>query len=389
MSGRTLTLAVVGASARAAAQSALRAGFRVVAADLFADADLAAHCRATKVDDYPEGFLDWLAKTVCDGWLYTGGLENHPELVDRMAAIRPLWGNHGESLRAARDVFNLQTLLVGTGLSFPETRDSAVGLPLDGSWLCKTGRGAGGSGVWLLDGAEARNRAVREGACFQRFVGGSSAAAIFVLGERSSRLGGMTLQFVGPFDGHGKPWQYVGSLSPWHVSTSITPQLERLQHVLARDLGLRGIVGVDLVLDDERAWIIEINPRYTASVEVVERTVGGLVAAHAAACTDPNWSAPADDLPTEDKDTTRRFAKATFYASRTAMISEKFHRWALAESSLDVEDRRLADIPHAGESIPAGRPLLTVFGEGPGLTAIDQVRRRFAEVEARLYAEGG
>src|SRR5687767_3221982 len=93
-----------GASARAAAFSALRAGLRPWCADLFADADLRRRCPATRLAGrYPAAFAQLLRDAPPGPWMYTGGLENHPRLVGRMARLRPLWGNGEESLRRARD----------------------------------------------------------------------------------------------------------------------------------------------------------------------------------------------------------------------------------------------------------------------------------------------
>ena len=95
---------ILGASARAAIHSARRAGLTPHAADLFADRDATAYATVRKCDlaDYPDG-LERLADTFPPmPWLYTGGLENHPELVDRVAAKRPLWGNCSAVLRGVR-----------------------------------------------------------------------------------------------------------------------------------------------------------------------------------------------------------------------------------------------------------------------------------------------
>ena len=46
---------ILGASTRAAAQSAIRAGLRPICADLFADLDLRDCARVLDVDDYPHG----------------------------------------------------------------------------------------------------------------------------------------------------------------------------------------------------------------------------------------------------------------------------------------------------------------------------------------------
>src|SRR5438094_10464728 len=87
-------IVIFGASVRAAAFSALRAGLQPWCADLFADADLQARCPATRLAGaYPEGFEALAAGDWPGPWLYTGGLENHPALVQRLAQRRPLWGN--------------------------------------------------------------------------------------------------------------------------------------------------------------------------------------------------------------------------------------------------------------------------------------------------------
>jgi len=89
-------LLILGASARAAAQSALRAGCRRVwAADLFADADLRACAEVVQVRDYPHGLEAAISQAPDGPWMYTGALENHPRLVDRLARLHPLLGCPG------------------------------------------------------------------------------------------------------------------------------------------------------------------------------------------------------------------------------------------------------------------------------------------------------
>ncbi|HKB02483.1 MAG TPA: hypothetical protein VKD90_09695, partial [Gemmataceae bacterium] len=86
-------LLIVGASARAAAASARRAGFDPWCADLFGDADLArlapdsVRCPA---DKSPAGLIDTLRDAPPGPLIYTGGLENHPKLVRALAGLRTL-----------------------------------------------------------------------------------------------------------------------------------------------------------------------------------------------------------------------------------------------------------------------------------------------------------
>ncbi|MEN1682159.1 MAG: ATP-grasp domain-containing protein [Planctomycetota bacterium] len=374
-SPRPTRLAIVGASARAAAFSALEAGFDVVTADLFADADLAARCDATRIDNYPEGLADWLAEQDVDAWMYTGALENHPELVDRMAEIRPLWGNRGEPLRRCRDPMELQRLCREVGVMFPETRTSPKGLPLDGSWLCKTYRGACGSGVWALDGEAALARAVAAGAYFQRLVSGVSAAAVcLLLGRRVSRLEGLTEQLIGLHAFGAQPWAHCGSIArpDWR---SPKEAHGGVASVLALGCGLKGLVGVDLVIDGDEHWFLEANPRFPASAEVAEsRRPRGTVSGNAIAY---GWTAP---NRTSQRTLYPLAGKAIVYAKSDLAIDAKFHSWAMGEAA----SGRLADVPHAGTSIAIGHPVCTLLEPPPTDDVLERLEARAADVYRRL-----
>ena len=382
MPHRLRKLAIVGASTRAAAFSALRAEFEVVAADLFADADLQRACRAERIAGYPEALANWLAATPCDAWMYTGALENHPELVDRMAAIKPLLGNKGDALRNSRDPLRLQQALRAASVGFPDTTTSPAGLPLDGSWLCKTYRGASGAGVWQLRGDAALTRGVQSHAFFQRYAEGTPASATFAAFENDSLLLGVTRQLLGPGTSGAERWRYRGSIGMLPISVAVNQQLAALGKALSGGMSLRGLVGVDLVVDGDRIWVIEINPRYSASVEIVERASGlSAIAAHVAACTKTELAPPTlEDHAVYEV----LHGKAVLYARRETVINESFFRWALERTSVDPAGCDLADISPVGTRIPAGGPVLTVFGSGRNCEQI--LDERLAEVERRLYA---
>ena len=99
------TLLILGGSTRAAAFSARAAGLQVACGDLYGDADLQATCPVTMVPDYPSGLEKVAREAPAGPWMYTGALENHPRLVERIAQSRPLLGNPAEVLRRVRDPF--------------------------------------------------------------------------------------------------------------------------------------------------------------------------------------------------------------------------------------------------------------------------------------------
>ena len=204
-----MDLLILGASARAAAFSAIRIGLRPTCIDLFADADLASTCPALRVESsrYPEDLTRLAAELPPMLWLYTGAIENHPDLVDRISARHRLLGNTGETLRAVRDPIALADAVRVAGLAASEVRIDPRGLPVDGSWLRKPITSAGGRGIspWLGQSEDARKSAY-----YQQRVEGLPLAAIFV-GERSgARFLGLTRQFVGK---GANRFAYRGSLA--------------------------------------------------------------------------------------------------------------------------------------------------------------------------------
>src|SRR4030095_7545963 len=116
-------LIVIGASARAAAFSAVRAGFEPWACDLFGDADLRAVARYTPMDgEYPGGILGALRELPDAPVIYTGRLEERPRLLDALARERRLWGNGGAAARRSRDPLRSAEGFRAAGTAPPEGR---------------------------------------------------------------------------------------------------------------------------------------------------------------------------------------------------------------------------------------------------------------------------
>lgn len=369
-------VAIVGASVRAAAHSLARAGCQVVAADLFADADLARTCPVTRIVDYPEGLVQWLAATECDGWIYAGALENHPELIDRMAQVRTLWANNGDVLRRVRNLLLLQEALGGTDCKFPETKACDGLHPGPGRWLHKTGQGGNGSGVSRATGQSPTT------GYWQRQVTGLPGSAQYVAdGDRDCRLLGITRLLVGETWAGAADFQYCGTLAPWALPAHFDAQLTQAGRILASQFGLRGLFGVDFIFDENQVWIIEINPRVTAATEVVERTTGdNALAGHLGmfGITIPQVS------------TLRATAagKVVLYARRAITISPDESARLLAQSPLTAP-ARFADIPPPGTLIQPGEPVLSVLAEGNDIDAVAaELRLRVAALEHCLYRDG-
>jgi predicted ATP-grasp superfamily ATP-dependent carboligase len=368
-------LLLFGASTRAAAFSALRAGLRPWCADLFADADLQARCPAMRLPaGYPHGFLDWIGAEIPGPWMYTGGLENRPWLVERLARRRPLWGNDCPALLQARNPAVVCAAVRAAGLPAPAVR-SFFRRPLPSRWLVKPIWGLGDPiHFWTPADAADRPSLLRY---LQEFVEGESQAAIFCANGPRAELLGVTRQLVGLDWLHAAPFRYCGSVGPLRPDPKLRRDLETLGAVLARRCRLRGLFGVDGVVRDGAFWPVEVNPRYTASVEILE--YGGEFSAlawqRAAFVSDAPAPKPPSDPPV------RSIGKAVLFARQTLAFPAD-GPWNAVLRTPPI----FADVPHPGTSIKAGRPILTFFAQEESTDAcLEALQRTAAELDRILY----
>jgi predicted ATP-grasp superfamily ATP-dependent carboligase len=146
-----------------------------------------------------------------------------------------------------------------------------------------------------------------------------------------------------------------------------------LAAAVAEAFDLVGVNGVDFVARDGVPAAIEVNPRWSASMELVERAYGlPVFGVHAAACA-------SGALPAFALRRARRGAgasgKAVVFARRDVTIGDT-RGW--------IGDPTVRDVPHPGEGIRAGRPVCTVFAQGRDSAACHAALVLRAD---RVYAE--
>jgi predicted ATP-grasp superfamily ATP-dependent carboligase len=360
------SLLILGASVRAAAQSAARLGLRAYCGDLFCDADLPDSAVGQVARSFP-GDLARIAEQAPPGpWMYAGGLENYPTLVARVSRRHELLGTPPDALRKVRDPFAVRRVLSGAGLQFPECRQTDEGLAEGASWLLKHRRSSGGLRVhdWRGQSKLAGGRRWY----LQRQVEGLPIGAVFVAAGGRARLLDASEQVL--FGSNDRPFQYGGSIGPVELSPRDRESIVDVGQILAAEFDLKGMFGVDLVVAADGIWTIEVNPRYTASVEVLERAIGfNAVELHLAACRDAR-------LCELGKGAVRCVGKHVVYAERSFEMTTGIVKGLLEQNRNEIWPV-VADIPRAPTRIKAGQPVLTVFAEGPNTRLVqEQLRER-------------
>jgi uncharacterized protein len=347
------TVLIVAASGRALAASARRGGLVPLVADFFGDQDTLAlaHRHCLLPDGLATGMRENAVLAALEalsqgtrpiGVVCGTGFEDRPQLLATIAARWRLIGNSPGTVARLKDPLAFAALCAAVGAPHPPASLQPPADP-DG-WLRKRRGGAGGGHIKAASSGEPV-----EGTYFQRQVAGMPVSALVLADGRRAKMLGFSAQWSSATP--HQPFRFGGAVAPVACATA-----DRLAEVVARvmmQVPLVGLNSFDFLLDGEAPWLLEINPRPGATLDLFEPEDGSLFAAHVAACGGTLPSVPQAAGPAK--------AAAIVYADHDI-------------ASVPVLDwpRWTADRPHPGTCIKGGEPLCTVFSVAP---SADEARR--------------
>jgi predicted ATP-grasp superfamily ATP-dependent carboligase len=212
--------------------------------------------------------------------------------------------------------------------------------------MLKPMRSGGGRRVRLWSG----ERVPRD--CYlQERIGGAAGSIVFVAARGRAVPLGVSRQLIGDAAFGADGYRYCGSLLSG-VDDAQARAVCALADAAAAEFGLVGVNGIDFVASSGVPYPVEINPRWSSSMELVERALGiSVFAAHAAACTEGTLP-QIDSVRALRKE--RIAGKAIVFARHDTSAGDT-RRW------LEAPDIR--DVPHPDERIRRGQPVCTVFAD--------------------------
>jgi uncharacterized protein len=345
------------------AQLAAADGYAVTALDRFGDVDLRA-----VADGATAGTNDALAALAAgldaDAVAYGAGFENRPDLVSRLARGRELLGTPPELLAPMRDPWAVGVAARAAGARAPETR-SVAELPGAGVWIRKPLRSGGGRGVRRWAGGRLRATEI-----LQRRIDGLSCSAVAIADGRRAVVLGLTEQL------HRRPgFAWNGNVTPPRLPDAelaeLDGQLRAVCDEFAGRFGVRGAFGVDAVWDGRDAWVLEVNPRPPASLELFGP---GCFEAHVRAARGLGLPSPATPPAT-------RYAmvKLVLFAGRDLRAPDP--GWWPAGL--------VHDIPRADETIKRGAPVCTLISASAGVPELAERGSRLLSALPDAILVGG
>jgi predicted ATP-grasp superfamily ATP-dependent carboligase len=210
----------------------------------------------------------------------------------------------------------------------------------------------------------------------QELVDGTPASIVFVASGGAVVPIGFSRQLIGDEALGVSGYRYCGNImTAAGEDDDAVESAQRLAAAVGEEFGLIGVNGIDLVVRNGVAYAIEVNPRWCASMELVERAYGlSVFGAHAAACHDGRL--PAFDLAQTRRGVTA-VGKAVVFARREVTVGDL--RTALPSLAGSGD---LRDIPKPGTSIKTRRPVCTVFAAGRDAS---DCRAELVSIAERVY----
>jgi uncharacterized protein len=331
-------------SGRALAASARCSGYAPLVADFFGDQDTlaVADAHTRLAGDLTDGINENVLLEALErlsvrrrplGLVYGTGFEDRPQLLQHVAQRWRLFGNSAQTVANVKDPKILASMCADLDIAFPEVAWSQP--PSAANWLAKRRGGAGGAHIKSASSSERGHGETY----YQRKVCGTPVSALFLAdGKRVSVLGYST-QWAQPKP--GQPYRYGGAVQPSMLVSGVANALAAVVQKLAQALALVGLNSADFLVDGEDYWLLEINPRPGATIDIFEQPEKPLFAQHVAACR---------GMLVE--------VSGSSESAKAAAIVYAEHNVA-AVPPLDWPDWT-ADRPLAGSMIKAGEPLCTV-----------------------------
>jgi uncharacterized protein len=361
---------IAAVSGRALAQSAGRGGYLPLVADFFGDQDTvaAAEGHVALGGGFAQGFRDHelvaalerlAAQHVPIGIVCGTGFEDRPQLLASLEQRWRLFGNTADTVASVKDPEIFATFCRDCDVAYPQVSLSTPAARE--GWIMKRRGGAGGFHV-----APAPEKEYCDGDYYyQSRVPGTSVSALLLADGVSAIVLGFSEQWACPTP--RRPFRYGGAVRPADIAPRVAKRLAQSACRLAAALSLTGLNSADFMVDGDDFWILEINPRPGATLDIFETDGSSLFSIHMAAC--------AGDLIDDALRLEGAKASAIFYAECDVVAPARFEwpDWS-------------ADRPNAGIAIKAGEPLCTVHaGAATAAEAKVLVNERLALVRTWMH----
>ena len=332
---------VAGFATRHVARSAYNAGCRVFAVDNFCDQDLLwiteSYTTFNEINEIASIVEELDEKENFDIIVATSGAEN-------IFVKKGICGTDKKTASFFLDKENIQNFFESNNIPVPKRAEEGF-YPA----MIKPCIGAGGwrnkKVTCISDEKEWTDMWPDASYVRQHIAGGVPCSVSCISNGKDAKAVSFNEQFIRGGDGE-KAYGFAGAITPF--SHPLEEEIIKTAEKAAALSRCLGSVGVDFMAGTDEFYAIEINPRFQATMDIVEMSYGlNLFSAHVAGCR--------GILPSGYERKAKQFtARKVVFAKRDLLVSD----------DLSHLHPLIADIPWPGTLIEEGNAVLSVYGTG-------------------------
>ncbi|PKM35647.1 MAG: ATP-dependent carboxylate-amine ligase [Gammaproteobacteria bacterium HGW-Gammaproteobacteria-10] len=350
---------IIANSGRMLAEAARCSGFIPWVIDLFADQDtLNFSERAFRIEALNSPSLktivaDFSSRHPMSPVIYGSGLEHYPKALELISRECELIGNDIKTIRLIQQKKLFFELLDHLEIDYP--RVSFTEPKGAEQWLVKPESGEGGLGIRRF-----RAGMPTQGNMYwQKYIEGTACSALFLANGKNIRIIGFHTQWCENLNAD-QPFLFAGVINRCPLSAEQADIIHSWITALVRAIPLKGLNTLDFIIQGERIYVLEANPRPSASMQLYD---GDLFGAHLNAC--------------------RGILDNTNFTSHTVCA----YRIIYADRSITIPDafcwpKACRDLPIAGSIIRKGQPICSIIARDIN---VRNVQRQLNEIRQTIF----
>lgn len=328
------------------AQAAKHTGLKPLVIDLFADLDTQGYAedfrqvKSLAEQDLVSAVDYFIERYAVAHVIYGSGFECYPEslryLDDRLTVL----GNDPDVFARQLNKPAFFSTLAALSIPYPEIVFSAPDC-IDG-WLIKPMQGQGGIGIKRYD-ADAADNSVY----WQRFQAGASYSVLFLTDGQQVQVVGFNCQWSVRLS-EAQEFVFSGVINNADLSNAHKTEITDWLKQMAPVFGLKGLNSLDFIHADGCSYVLEINPRPSASMQLYDQD---LLGRHIQSCVGPvGATSVAQFLASRRLKSPLQTGYQVIYAERDLIIPDHFEwpDWCM-------------DLPKSGNMCRAGQPLCSII----------------------------
>ena len=198
------------------------------------------------------------------GLIIGSGFEGKYDVLRKANEIMPLYANYLSVFKCLENPILFFEILKLLDVPFPQVNFSADSFnDLGSDWILKDLGSSGGRGIKKTFGRKAKSSEY-----FQKQLRGTTVSLSFFADGRNF----IPLGYSKPaaIQQGNLPFVFCGLDGPIEVDNSIDQEALRISKLIVQKFKLRGFNGIDFLISDKAVNFIDLNPRITASFEILQ-----------------------------------------------------------------------------------------------------------------------